>query len=155
MLSTAYGVFLWFPGKAIPLGMGYTMPKDGLALLIMGLCANYAPTEPGRFSWLYDDDGKWQPDAWRRWLDLDPLTIVRGHDDAFAPAQRVYLDGAEHDEFGANIGARKIHEELLKRESPCTFYEAPGQHADHLGARLVRGLAWVLGKPVNATAPGK
>jgi hypothetical protein len=34
LLSTAYGVFLWFPGKTIPLGMGYTMPANGLALLI-------------------------------------------------------------------------------------------------------------------------
>lgn len=34
LLSTAYGVFLWFPGKTIPLGMGYTMPTTGLALLI-------------------------------------------------------------------------------------------------------------------------
>jgi S-formylglutathione hydrolase FrmB len=131
------------------------LPEDGLARLIMGLCANYAPTEPGRFAWLYDDDGRWQPDAWQHWLELDPLTLVRRRDDAFAPAQRIYLDGAEHDEFGANIGARKIHEELRKRESPSTFYEAPGQHSDHLGARLVRGLGWVLGKPVNAAAPGK
>ena len=34
LLSTAYGVFMWFPGKTIPLGMGYTMPATGLALLI-------------------------------------------------------------------------------------------------------------------------
>jgi hypothetical protein len=34
LLSTTYGVFLWFPGRVIPLGMGYTIPKSGIALLI-------------------------------------------------------------------------------------------------------------------------
>jgi len=34
LLSTTYGVFLWFPGKTIPLGMGYTIPHNGIALLI-------------------------------------------------------------------------------------------------------------------------
>lgn len=34
LLSTAYGIYIWFPGKVIPLGMGYTMPADGLALFI-------------------------------------------------------------------------------------------------------------------------
>src|SRR6266545_1778371 len=28
LLSTAYGVLLWFPGKTIPLGMGYTIPTS-------------------------------------------------------------------------------------------------------------------------------
>jgi S-formylglutathione hydrolase FrmB len=124
------------------------MPRDGLARMVMGLCANYAPVagRPGRFEWLYDDRGQFRAAAWQRWLDLDPLLVVRRRADAFAPAQRVYLDGAEHDEFGANIGARKIEEALRGRKSPVTFYESPGHHADHLPERLVRGLGWVLGK---------
>ena len=28
-------------------------------------------------------------DAWQRWLDLDPLTLVRSNAKAFAPAQRI------------------------------------------------------------------
>ena len=124
------------------------LPGDGLAHMVMGLCANYAPVagKPGRFEWLYDARGNFRAEAWQRWLDLDPLHVVRKRADAFAPAQRVYLDGAEHDEFGANIGARKIHEVLRERKSPVTFYESPGHHGDHMPERLVRGLGWVLGK---------
>ena len=122
------------------------MPSNGLAQLVMGLCANYAPIagQPGRFEWLYDDRGQWRPDAWQRWLDLDPLTLVRKNPNAFATTQRIYLDGAEHDEFGANIGARKIQEILRTRPAPSTFYESPGHHSDRLPERLVRGLTWVL-----------
>ncbi len=124
------------------------LPGDGLAHMVMGLCANYAPIagKPGRFEWLYDASGKFRAEAWQRWLDVDPLHVVRKRADAFAPAQRVYLDGAEHDEFGANIGARKIWEVLRERKSPVTFYESPGHHSDRLAERLVRGLGWVIGK---------
>ncbi len=124
------------------------LPGDGLAHMVMGLCANYAPVagKPGRFEWLYDERGKFQQQAWQRWLDVDPLHVVRKRADAFAPTQRVYLDGAEHDEFGANIGARKIWEVLRDRKSAVTFYESPGHHNDRLAERLVRGLGWVLGK---------
>jgi S-formylglutathione hydrolase FrmB len=124
------------------------LPGNGLAALVMGLCANYAPVagQPRRFEWLYDDRGQWRPEAWQRWLDLDPLTLVRKKADAFAPAQRIYLDGAEHDEFGANIGARKIHEVLRARQSPVIFYESPGHHSDRMPERFTRGLAWALEK---------
>lgn len=124
------------------------LPKDGLARLVMGLCANYAPVEgkPGRFEWLYDDKGQWRQDVWKRWLDLDPLMLVRRNDDAFTPSQRIYLDGAEQDEFGANIGARKIFNELKDRSSSVRFYQPPGHHGDNLPDRLSRGLVFVLGR---------
>lgn len=123
------------------------LPKDGLARLVIGLCANYAPVadKPGQFEWLYDDKGQWRADVWKRWIDLDPLMLVRRNDDAFAPSQRVYLDGAEQDEFGANIGARKIFNELKDRSSSVRFYQPPGHHGDNLPDRLARGLVFVLG----------
>ena len=122
------------------------LPDDGLARLMMGLSANYTPTagQPGHFDWVYDDNGHWRREVWQRWLDQDPYVIVRDHVDAFAPAQRIYLDGAEHDEFGANIGAGKIYDILKSRSSPATFYESPGHHGDNLPGRLVRGLTWIF-----------
>ena len=131
------------------MGKSAHLPDDGLARLIMGLCANYAPTAGarGRFDWLYDERGKWRAETWQRWIALDPLTIVREKADAFADTQRIYLDGAEHDEFGANIGAAKIRDVLRERKAQSLFYESPGGHAEHLVERLGRGIAWVLGKP--------
>ena len=124
------------------------IPADGMASLILGLCANYAPIpdQPGRFEWLYNTSGRWRPEAWNRWIALDPLTLVRNNPTAFAPHQRVYLDGAQHDEFGANIGAAKIHAVLRDRPAASTFYESPGNHSDHLMERLIRGISWVLKK---------
>jgi hypothetical protein len=127
----------------------FHLTGDGLADLILGLCANYTPAGPdqsGRFEWLYDAEHRWRKDVWQRWIDADPLTLARRNPNAFAPTQTVYLDGAEFDEFGANIGARKIHEVLRDRPSPVTFYESPGHHADHLVDRLYRGLKWVIAR---------
>lgn len=115
----------------------------GLGELVLGLCANYCPTQPGHFDWLYDTEHRWRPDVWQRWIDADPLTLVRKKSDAFAPTQAVYLDGAQLDEFGANIGAKKIFEVLRERKSPVTFHEPPGHHSDHLTERFARGLRWV------------
>ena len=128
--------------------MAPTKPANIPASLILGLCANYAPIagKPGRFEWLYDDRGQWRAEAWARWIALDPLTVVRKNPDALAKTQRVYLDGAEHDEFGANIGARKIYEVLRDKIPRVTFYESPGHHSDRLAERLIRGLTWVSEK---------
>ncbi len=124
----------------------FRLPKDGTAALVMGLCANYAPTadRPGRFEWLYDERGKWRQEVWERWLALDPLNALKREPHAFAASLPIYLDGAQFDEFGANIGAKKIHDVLKARSQTVSFYESPGHHSDRLAERLERGLRWVL-----------
>jgi hypothetical protein len=82
--------------------------------------------------------------VWQRWIALDPLTIVRRNPDAFPRTLPIYLDGAQFDEFGANIGARKIHDVLKEQARTVCFFESPGHHSDRLPERLERGLRWVL-----------
>ena len=120
--------------------------SDQTAQLVMGLCANYTPTrdQPGRFDWLYNERGEWREDVWQRWIAFDPLTAVKRDSKAFTASYPVYLDGAQFDEFGANIGARHIYDVLKTRSQTVSFYEAPGHHSDHLPERLERGLRWVL-----------
>ena len=127
-------------------------PADELVALICGLSAAYAPVgpeRPGRFHWLYDEAGKFQPQVWQQWLDKDPLLLIRQHADAFAPDQRIYLDGASHDEWGFNVSARRMFELLRERPAPVTFYEPSGGHSDRVPERLARGLAWVFGRPLT------
>ena len=127
-------------------------PTDGDLTYALGLSAAYAPVgpgQPGKFQWLYDAKGRFREKVWERWLDNDPLAIVQRNPNAFRANQSVYLDGAAHDEFGANVGARKIYEVLHNRAAPCAFYEPPGGHMDHLQERLQRGLAWVFHRPVQ------
>jgi S-formylglutathione hydrolase FrmB len=124
---------------------GARAPADGLVSLILGLSAAYTPaTQPGRIEWLYDDAGKLRQTVWERWLAKDPLVIVRSRTNAFASDQRIYLDGAAHDEWGFNVSARKIFDLLRERPGPVTFNEPPGGHSDGVPERLARGLVWIL-----------
>jgi len=129
-------------------GPAKTAPRpQGAVELVLGLSAAYTPagaSQPGRIQWLYDAAGKWQPQVWQRWLDLDPLLIVRGKKDAFSPAQRIYLDGSAQDEWGFNLSTRKIYDVLQPRGAHVTFHEPPGHHSDRIPERLARGLSWVL-----------
>ena len=120
------------------------LPTDGDLTYALGLSAAYAPVgraHPGEFEWLYDAKGNFHEKVWQRWLDNDPLTIVQRDRNAFGASQAIYLEGAAQDQFGANVGARKIYEVIRNRPARCTFYEPPGGHGDHLQARLERGLA--------------
>lgn len=127
-------------------------PKNGDLMYALGLSAAYAPREfphRGQFDWLYDGKGRFRDEIWQRWLDNDPLTIVQKNPHVFAPTQAIYLEGAAHDEYSANIGARAIYEVLRGRPARCTFYEPPGHHGDHVRERLQRGLEWVFDKPLR------
>ena len=126
------------------------VPKNGDVTYALALSAAYAPCagQPGKFEWLYDASGNFRQDVWQRWLENDPLTIVRKNPRAFSPAQMIYLDGAAHDQYSANIGARKIYEALKTRASRCDFYEPPGRHSYHERELLQRGLEWVFNRPL-------
>ena len=126
-------------------------PENGSLNLALGLSAAYAPvglSNPGEFHWLFDVKGRFREDVWQRWLDNDPLTLVQHNRNAFQPGQAIYLDGAAHDSWKANVGARKIYETIRERPARCTFYEPPGKHGDHLQDRLERGLAWIFNRPM-------
>jgi len=141
------------PADAQKIGKGeLPVPKDGDITYALGLSCAYASRgwpHRGEFEWLYDEKGNLRADVWQRWLDNDPLTIVRKNPHAFSPGQRIYLEGAAQDQYSANIGARKIYEVLQSRPARCTFYEPPGRHADHVRERLERGLEWVFDRPLT------
>jgi pimeloyl-ACP methyl ester carboxylesterase len=121
-------------------------PGHGLIQIILGLSAAYAPkgpNEPGEFHWLYDEKGKWQPEVWQNWLEEDAVVIARRNPHLFMPYHKVYMDGAEHDEFGAQKGA-KVLRDLIKPYTRVEFFESPGAHADLIEERLARGLEWVF-----------
>lgn len=126
----------------------FIRPQNGLVEMVLGLSAAYAPKgpqAPGDFEWPYDGSGRWRPEVWQRWLDADPVGILRKNPRAFSPDHRIYLDGAEHDEFLAQKGARVLRD-LIAPPTQVEFLETPGAHSDHMAARLARGMEWVAGK---------
>lgn len=127
------------------------VPEDDELNYHLALSAAYAPrvdSKNGEFDWLYDGQGKFREEVWQRWMNNDPLTIVRKNPQAFATNQIIYLEGSAQDEYSANIGARKINEALKPFPGRHVFYEPPGRHSDRVAERLQRGLNWVFEKPL-------
>lgn len=132
-------------------GGRFRRPSDGMVGIWMGLSAAYAavgPDTPGKFLWLYDGQGRWRDDVWARWLEQDPVVMARRDPTVFSREQRIYLDGAERDEFKAQLGASAL-KKALKEHPAVEFYESPGGHSAHLEERLARGLEWIFGKQVR------
>jgi hypothetical protein len=121
-------------------------PGSNLVQIMLGLSAAYAPkgpNEPGQFHWLYDAQGNWLEEVWQNWLEEDPVVIARRSPHVFNPYHKIYLDGAERDEFGAQKGARVL-KDLIKPYTKVHFFESPDGHADYIEERLERGLEWVF-----------
>jgi hypothetical protein len=116
------------------------------------LCAAYAPRgadHPGEFQWLFDEKGRERDDVRDLWLENDPMLMAQHDLNSFRTGEMVYLDGAEHDEYKANIGAKSVFDALRNHPVKAVFYQPPGHHAEHARERLRRGLEWVFGKPLT------
>jgi pimeloyl-ACP methyl ester carboxylesterase len=127
-------------------------PSNNLVQIMLGLSAAYAPkgpNEPGEFHWLYDEHGNWQNEVWQNWLEEDPVVIARRNPHVFMPYHKIYLDGAERDEFGAQKGARVLRD-IIKAHTRVNFYESPEGHADHIEQRLARGLEWAFERKMRS-----
>lgn len=127
-------------------------PGSSLVRMMLGLSAAYAPrgpAEPGRFDWLYDEEGRWRQKVWERWLEADPVVLARRNPGVFKVSQKVYLDGAERDEFQAQKGARVLWD-LIHSHTQSNFFESPGGHSDFIEERLARGLEWVFNRELRS-----
>ncbi|RFC42546.1 MAG: enterochelin esterase [Verrucomicrobia bacterium] len=127
------------------------MPSSGAVGLALGLSAAYAPKgegAPGDFEWIYDANGKWRREVWERWLDQDPVVLARRNPKVFGGAQKVYLDGPEQDDFGAQKGARALWQ-VISAHTDSVFFEPRGGHSDYLIQRFARGVEWVFGRELR------
>ena len=75
--------------------------------------------------------------------------IARKNPAVFPSEYQIYLDGAEHDSFGAQKGARALRDAIVGN-TKVEFYESPGGHSDQVGPRFARGLEWVHGAKLRS-----
>ena len=127
-------------------------PQDGLegeAGYCLALSADYAPKADGsgQFEWLYDANGNYREDVYKLWLDNDPAVMAAASKRPFGRGQRVYLDGANEDDFKANLGAQQVADGLKNKRVTYTLSFPPGHHSDHLFERIERGVRWVMHLP--------
>ena len=89
---------------------------DMLTLNILGMAASYSPNpqaEPFGFDLPCDlATGAFREEVWRRWLELDPLTMLEPRADALRGMKLIYLDCGTRDEWSLHLGARLFSRRL-------------------------------------------
>jgi hypothetical protein len=72
------------------------------------------PDHPGRALVPLDAAGRPVEEVWERWLDWDPVRLVRRHAEALTSMRRIYRDAGRRDEFFLDLGAQAFAAELDK-----------------------------------------
>jgi S-formylglutathione hydrolase FrmB len=82
-------------------------------------------------------DGKLKriPSVWQRWLNYDPVTLVRSHGANLRQLRGFQFDCGRSDPLMA--GNRVFAKELDSAGIPYTFEEYDGTHDDHIAERLI------------------
>ena len=101
----------------------------------MAYASCYSPIEPepGRFELPFDlDTGALRPGVWDRWLECDPVRMIRTdrYRDALHRLAYVYVDGGTRDEYALDVGARIFAATAAREGTPVDFEEFDGVHGD-------------------------
>jgi S-formylglutathione hydrolase FrmB len=83
-------------------------------------------------------------EIWGRWLDWDPVRMVRGHADALRSLSAVYVDAGTRDEFFLDLGAQAFVDELATiGVAPTSFelFDAGHMAIEYRYPRALRHLA--------------
>ncbi|NDJ52986.1 MAG: esterase family protein [Chloroflexi bacterium] len=100
-----------------------------LHVVAMSACYSPNPDEPcGIELPFYRYTGKRKTSVLRRWNELDPINVVKIHDEALAELDLLYFDCGNRDEYNLWLGARQFHRLLQRRKITHTYEEFDGGH---------------------------
>lgn len=92
------------------------------------------------------DTGALVEDVWRRWLEHDPVRLVRGNPETVRALRGVWLDAGRRDEYFLDLGAVALRDALLAAGLPeerLRFELFDGGHRGVSG-RYPSSLAWLV-----------
>ncbi|RCG32403.1 enterochelin esterase [Sphaerisporangium album] len=95
----------------------FTDPADGVLLTVLGCSAAFSARPDGTPEPPFDPrTGEVRPELWRRWLDWDPVRMVRTvpeYADAMRSMRAIWIDAGTKDEFYLDLGAEAFRQALL------------------------------------------
>jgi enterochelin esterase family protein len=113
-------------------------PRGEFAMIdAMAMSAAYSPDPtkpaPGNMSLPFDPRTcDLLPEIWERWLDFDPLVMIRQQRfrDALGSLALLYLDCGSQDEYNLQFGHRKFSDLATAAGISHRYEEFPDSHAD-------------------------
>jgi pimeloyl-ACP methyl ester carboxylesterase len=130
--------------------------KKGEQIHVLNICAMaaaYSPLEDGSgFELPFEENClELNEEVWRRWLDFDPLEMLKSqkHREALRKMKLLYLDAGTLDEWNLDFGARRFSKALRLHEIEHVF---EGFEDGHMGTsyrydRSLSILTKALSKP--------
>jgi S-formylglutathione hydrolase FrmB len=91
----------------------FSKESDGHLLNDWCMAACYSTDPDGTVHLPYDQaTGELIPDVWARWLEKDPVRMVKHHADDLRSMRAIYIDAGKRDEFFLDLGAEAFRREL-------------------------------------------
>jgi S-formylglutathione hydrolase FrmB len=126
--------------------VSFTKPEDHDLLGLLGVAACFSALEDGTPELPFDTaSGVLRPDVWRRWLDWDPVRMVRRYQDALRSVHSIWIDAGDADDFSLDIGAAAFRAALAEAgvtDEAIRYEIFPGTHFG-IGYRYPLALAWL------------
>src|ERR671935_2864469 len=91
----------------------FSKDSDGHLLNDWCMAACYSTDPDGTVRLPYDPaTGELIPEVWARWLEKDPVRMVKDHADELKSLRAIYIDAGKRDEFFLDLGAEAFRREL-------------------------------------------
>lgn len=121
--------------------------RDYMALMVIAMAASYDPVPDAKFGLRlpFDlDTMELDPEAWARWLEFDPLTLIEREScqQALKRLHGLYIDVGRKDQYNIQYGCRRLHRRLQELEIACHYEEFDGTHSS-IDWRLDTSLPWL------------
>jgi len=101
------------------------------------------PDNPSLYDYPADDKGNLIEDIWNRWLEHDPLSMVKTHQEDLRQLRGIYFDHGRSDSI-VNVGEAQDFDKALTEEGiPHTYEEYSGGHTDQWTSRLYIALPFL------------
>ena len=137
---------IWHWWRDFTSRVAFTKAEDSCLLAVLCVAACFSARPDGTVELPFDPvTGVLRPEVWQRWLDWDPVRMVRAHADAVRGLRAIWIDAGSRDEYNLDVGAAAfraalrdvgVSDELVHFE----LFDA-GAHGHRLSLPDVTGMA--------------
>ena len=106
--------------------------QDIMAMMMICMAATYDPDPraPNGFRLPYDlNTGEFLPRRWAKWVEHDPIALVKQYRKNLASLRSIYIDCGWRDQYHIHYGARQLSATLSKNKITHKYQEFDGTHS--------------------------
>jgi len=126
--------------------VAFTREEDMSLLMVLGVAACFSAHPGGTVDLPFDPvTGVLRPAVWQRWLDWDPVRMVRAHAEALQGLRAIWIDAGMRDEYYLDLGAEAFRAALRDVGVRDELVHFELFDAGHMGIdyRYPMSLAWL------------